>query len=121
MGESGRRTFAFGPSHFPTPHSDSVAHAARRELEPKICPVGCVRCAVEARLAIEAVEVSTDELAVFHADAGIIDQIGDAAGGIDLIIGTAGGACFRLDDLDAILERLLDDHDAREAGEPYVT
>src|SRR6516225_6922497 len=116
MGESGRRTFAFGPSHFPTPYSDSVAHAARRELKPKICPVGCVRCAVEARLAVEAIEVGTDELPI-----GIIDQIGNAAGGIDLIIGTAGGACFRLDDLDAILERLLDDHDAREAGEPYVT
>ena len=29
---------------------------------------------------------------------------------------TAGGTCFRLDDLDAVLERLLDDDDARKTG-----
>jgi hypothetical protein len=68
---------------------------------------------VKARPAVEAVEKGADELAVFHADTGIIDQIGHAAGGIDLIVGTAGRACFRLDDLDAILECLLDDDDAR--------
>jgi hypothetical protein len=71
---------------------------------------------MEARLAVEAVEIGADELAVFHANAAIIDQIGHAAGGIDLIVGTAGGACFRLDNLDAVFERLLDDDDAREAS-----
>jgi hypothetical protein len=71
---------------------------------------------VEARLAVEGVEISADELAVFHADAAIIDEIGYAAGGVDPIVGTAGRACFRLDDLDAVLERLLDDDDAREAS-----
>jgi hypothetical protein len=71
---------------------------------------------VEALLAVEAVEVGADELTVFHAAAGIVDEIRHAAGGIDLIVGTAGGTCFRLDNLDAILERLLDDNDARKAG-----
>ena len=71
---------------------------------------------MEARLAIETVEIGANELAVFHADAGLIDQIGHAAGGIDLIVGTARGACFRLDDLNMVLERLLDDDDARDAG-----
>ena len=71
---------------------------------------------MKARLAVEGVEISADELAVFHADAGVIDQIGHAAGGVDLIVRTAGGTCFCLDDLDAILERLLDDDDARKAG-----
>src|SRR5262249_12178646 len=114
MGESSRRTLVLGPGHFPAPHGDAVAHAARRKLEPKIRPIGCVRRVVEARLAVEGVEISADELAVFHADAGIIDEIGHAAGGVDPIVGTAGGACFRLDGLDAVLERLLDDDDARE-------
>src|SRR6516165_3636498 len=116
MGKRGRRTFVLRPGHFPTPYRDSVAHAARGELEPKIRPLGGVRCHVEARLAVEAIEVGTDELAVFHADAGIVDQIGHAAGWIDPIVGTAGRTCFRLDDLDATLERLLDDNDARKAG-----
>src|SRR6266498_4068463 len=82
----------------------------------KIRPIACVGRVVEARLAVEVVEVSADELAVFHANAGIIDQIGHAAGGIDLIVGTAGSACFRFDGLDAVFERLLDDDDAREAS-----
>jgi hypothetical protein len=42
----------------------------RRELEPKIRPIGCGRSAVEARLAVEAVEIGGNELAVFHAAAG---------------------------------------------------
>jgi len=29
---------------------------------------------MEARIAVEAIEIRADELAVFHADAGIIDQ-----------------------------------------------
>src|SRR5262249_35435356 len=116
MGESGRRTLVLGSDHLPTPHSDAVAHAARRELEPKIRPIGCGRGVVEAWLAVEAVEIGADELAVFHADAGVVDQIRHAAGGVDLIVGTARGTCFRLDDLDAVLERLLNDDDAREAS-----
>ena len=71
-----------GPGYFPAPYGDAVAHAARRKLEPKIRPIGCVRRVVEARLAVEGVEISADELAVFHADAGIIDEIGHAAGGL---------------------------------------
>src|SRR5262249_6415630 len=57
-----------------------------------------------------------DELTVFHARARIVDEIGHAARRIDPIVRTAGGAGFRLDDLDAVVERLLDDDDAREAG-----
>src|SRR5712691_8026717 len=116
MGKSGRRALVLRPDHLTTPDGDAVAHAARRELEPKIRPIGCARRVVEARLAVEAVEIGTDQLAVFHAHPGIVDQIGHAARGIDLIVGTARRACFRLDDLDAVLERLLDDDDAREAG-----
>src|SRR5215469_12235994 len=114
MGECGRRTLVLRPSYLPAPHRDAVAHATCCELEPKVRPIGRVRCAVESRLAIKAVEIRTDELAIFDANARVIDEIGYPAGGIDLIIRTAGGACFSLDDLDAVLERLLDDDDARE-------
>src|SRR5690348_7226228 len=114
MGECGWRALVLGPSYLPAPHRDAVAHATRCELEPKISPIGCVRCAVESRLAIKAVEIGTDELAVFDANAGVIHEVGYPAGGIDLIIRTAGGACLNPDDLDAVVERLLDDDDARE-------
>ena len=70
---------------------------------------------MEARLAIEAIEIGADELAVFHPNASIIDQIGHAARGIDLIVATAGVRVF-IDDLDAVFERLLDDDDSREAS-----
>src|SRR5262249_26607444 len=115
-GRECRRTVVLRPGHFAAPDRDAVAHATGCELEPKIRPVGCAGRVMEARLAVEAVEIGADELAVFHANAAIIDQIGHAAGGIDLIVGTAGGACFRLDNLDAVFERLLDDDDAREAS-----
>jgi hypothetical protein len=68
---------------------------------------------VEARLTIEAVEIGADELAVLHANAGIIDEIGHATRGIDLIVRTARSARFRLEDLDPILECFLYDNDAR--------
>jgi hypothetical protein len=68
---------------------------------------------VEARLTIEAVEIGADELAVLHANAGIVDEIGHATRGVDLIVRTARSTRFRLNDLDPILERLLYDNDAR--------
>jgi hypothetical protein len=34
---------------------------------------------VESGLAVKAVEIVTDELAVFHANAGIVDEVGHAA------------------------------------------
>src|SRR5262249_18510886 len=116
MGKSGRRALVLGPGHFSAPDSDAVAHATRCELQPKIRPIGCEGRVMEARLAVEAVEIGADELAVFHPDAGIIDQIGHAAGGIDLVVGTVGAARFCLDALDAVIERLLKDDDAREAS-----
>src|SRR5262245_18150296 len=103
MGKSSWRTLVLGPGHFPTPDGNAVAHAARREFQPKIRPVECSRHIVKARPSIEAVEIGADELAVFDADAAIVDQIGHATRGVDQIVGTATRACFRLDDLDAVL------------------
>src|SRR5258708_6640334 len=97
MGESSRRTLVRGPGHFPTPHGDALAHAPRRELQPKIRPIGCKRRIVEARHAVEAVEKGADKLAVFHADTGIVAPVGHAAGGIELIVGTAKQGGFRLE------------------------
>jgi hypothetical protein len=42
---------------------------------------------MEARLTIEIVEIRADELAILHANPGVIDKVGDAAGRIDAIIG----------------------------------
>jgi hypothetical protein len=67
---------------------------------------------VEARLTVDAIEIGADELAVLHAETSIVDEIGHAARGVDLIVRTVQGARFRLDNLDAILERLLYDDDA---------
>jgi len=79
MGESSWGALVLGPGHFPTPYGDAVAHAARRKFQPKIRPIRCVRRIVKAWPTTEAVEIGADELAVFHADTGIIDQIGHAA------------------------------------------
>ena len=100
--EDGRRTLALGPVHFAHPYADAVTHAARRGLEPAVGPIGFMEGVMEPRLAVETVEIGADELAVLHADAGIVDEVGHAARGIDLIVGAAGGARFRLDDLDAV-------------------
>ena len=58
---------------------------------------------MKARLAVEAVEIGADELAVLHADAGIVDEVGHAARGVDPVVGAAGGARLGLDDLDPVL------------------
>ena len=50
---------------------------------------------------------------VLHANAGIINQKGHAARGIDLVVGTARGTRFRLDNLNAVLESFLKNEDAR--------
>jgi hypothetical protein len=68
---------------------------------------------VEPRLTVKAIEIGADELAVLHANAGIINQKGHAARGIDLIVGTARGTRFRLDNLNAVLESFLKNEDAR--------
>jgi hypothetical protein len=62
---------------------------------------------VEARLTIEAVEIGADELAVLYAKTSIVDEIGHAARGVDLIVRAVQGARFRLDNLDAVLDRFL--------------
>ena len=69
---------------------------------------------MEARFTVEVVEVGANELAVLHANAGIVDEIGHATRWIDLIVRTALGARFRLNDLDAVVKRLLYDNDARQ-------
>ena len=74
-------------------------------FDPLFVTVARATRVMEARLTIEAVEIGADELAVLHANAGVIDEIGNAARGVDLVVRAVCGARFRLDDLDAILER----------------
>src|SRR6266702_6123090 len=70
VAESGRGTFALGSPHLTHPNRDSIAQAARSGLEPAMGPIR-IRCrAMQAGLAVEAVKISADELAVLHADAG---------------------------------------------------
>jgi hypothetical protein len=57
---------------------------------------------MESRLAIETVEIGADELAVLHADARVVNEIGHTARRIDLIVGAAWRARLRLDDFDAV-------------------
>ena len=94
MSKDSGRTLAHGPIHFARPYGDAIAHAARHELKPEVSPIGFMQRVVEARLAIEAVEIGADELAVLHANAGIIDEIGHAARGVDLIVRAAGVRVF---------------------------
>ena len=103
----GGRTLARGAMHFARPYRDAVAHAERHEFEPKVTPIRFTSRTVEARLTIEAVEIGADELAVLYAKTSIVDEIGHAARGVDLIVRVVQGARFRLDNLDAVLDRFL--------------
>jgi hypothetical protein len=106
MSKDRGRTFTFGATHFAPPYADSFTQTARRVFEPQVIPVGCTERIVESRLTVEAIEIGADELAVLHANAGIVNQKGHAARGIDLIVGTARGTRFRLDNLNAVLKCL---------------
>src|SRR5262245_36665193 len=100
--ENGRRALGLGAMHFAHPYRDAVTHAARRGLKPPVGPIGCMERVMEPRLCVETNEIGADELAVLHADARVVNEIGYTARRVDLIIGTAWGARFCLDDLDAI-------------------
>src|SRR5262249_25157167 len=112
--QHGRRTLVLRPGHLAHPNADALAQAARASLAPPITPIALARRAVKFRRAVETVEVGTNELAVLHADAVCVEEIGHPAGWIYLIIGTALLARLRRDDLDAILQFFLDHHDARQ-------
>lgn len=49
---------------------------------------------MELRLPVETVEVGADELAVLHTHAHVVDQVGHAPGGVDLIVGTTAVRVF---------------------------
>src|SRR5206468_11603101 len=79
VSQHGRRTLTRGSTHFAHPYADPFAHAARVSLESAVVPIGVTSWVVESGLAVKAVEIITDELAVFHANAGIVDEVGHAA------------------------------------------
>src|SRR4051794_40942 len=110
--ERGGRALAYGPAHLARPDGNAVARAARSGLEPGALPIAILR--MKARLAAEAVQVGADELAVLHADAGIVDEVRHAPRGVDPIVRAVGRARLGLDDFDPVLEALLDDQDARQ-------
>ena len=69
---------------------------------------------MELRLPVETVEVGADELAVLHTHAHVVDEVGHAPGGVDLIVGTTRSARFRLDYFDVVRQALFQDEDARQ-------
>ena len=95
MSKDGGRTLAFGATHFAPPHAYSFTQTARRVFETQVIPVGCTERVVEPRLIIKAIEIGADELAVLHANAGIVNQKGHAASGIDLIVRAASSSFSR--------------------------
>jgi hypothetical protein len=56
--------------------------------------------------------IGTDKLAVLHTNTGIIDEIGYAARGVDLVVRAVTGTRLCLNDLDAVLKRFLYNDDA---------
>jgi hypothetical protein len=55
------------------PYRDAVAHAPGCGLEPAIGPIGVIVWGMKPGIAIEAVEIGADELAVLQADTGVVD------------------------------------------------
>ena len=95
MCKDGRRTLAFRAAHFAPPDADSFTQTARRVFETQVVPVRCTQRVVEPRLTVKAIEMGADELAVLHANAGIVNQKGHAASGIDLIVRAASSSFSR--------------------------
>src|SRR5262249_37298335 len=114
--ERSRRTLSLGSMHFPHPHADAFAHAARAGLEPAIGPIRFKQRVLEFGFAVEFVEIGADDLAILHADAGVVDEIRHAAGGVDLIVRAAPSTGFRLDDLDAVFQAFLRYYNPRQSG-----
>ncbi len=112
--EDGGRALVLGALHFAHPYCDTVAHTARRGLKPAVRPIGCMERVMELRLPVETVEVGADELAVLHTHAHVVDQVGHAPGGVDLIVGTTRSARFRLEYFDVVRQALFQDEDARQ-------
>src|SRR5579859_5036132 len=114
MRKQGWRSLVLRSAHFTYPNRNAVAEAARRRLEPAIRPVRIIRRSMEAGLAVEAVEIRANDLAVLKANSGIINEVGHPAGRINLIIGTVDGARLGLDDFDAFTQPLFDNQNARQ-------
>src|SRR5689334_14001473 len=60
------------------------------------------------------VQIGADDLAVLHAETGVIDEAGHAPRRTDQIEGTVRKARLRRDDLDALFKTLLQHEDARQ-------
>src|SRR5574338_1262632 len=112
MGKNGEGALVCRASNFAGPHGNAVAHAARHELKPKVSPIGGGKRPVKPGLAVETVEIGTDELAILHANAGVIDKIGYAARGVDRVVRAFTGTRLCRYDFNPVLERFLYNDDA---------
>jgi hypothetical protein len=95
--------------HLTYPNGNALAETARGSLKPAVGPIQIPQRLMEARLTIEAVEIRADELAIFHPNPGLINEVGNAAGRINSIIQAIYRASFRLKDFDAFAQPLLQD------------
>ena len=77
--EHGRRPLVLGTAHLAHVDRDAVGKAARGRFDAPIRQVGCSLRIMKPRLAIEAVEIGADDLAVLHPDAIVVDEVGHTA------------------------------------------
>src|SRR5262245_37755034 len=72
-------TFVLGSTHLTHPYGRCLRTCCARCLQSAVVPIGLTQWAMEPGLAIKAVEIGTDELALLHANAGVVVEIGHAA------------------------------------------
>jgi hypothetical protein len=111
MSKQSRRSFVFWSMHLPNPDCDAVTKAPRCSLKPAIGPLGIAYCVVETGLAVKTVEIGANDLTVFHPNSGIINEVGNTARRVDLIMRAAHGAGFRLQDFNAFGQPFFQNED----------
>src|SRR5688572_20215525 len=99
------RAFVRRPVELAQPDREAVKIAARQTLQAARLPTVELECG----LAVETIEVLTDERGFLHAHTIVANEVRHAAGRVDAVVRAASRARLRNDDFDAAAERFFDD------------
>ena len=86
--DNGRRLLVFRPGDLAAPNGESVQHASRHRFETArfLSLIACWQ--IEKRLAVQLIEIGTDESGFLQPNAVVADEIRDATRRIDLVVRT---------------------------------
>src|SRR6185436_8554040 len=80
------RALAFRPGELPVPYRETVDHAARQPFEPARLPALLAGRQSVYGLAVEPIEVITDQRGFFQADAIVAHEVRHPPGRVDAVV-----------------------------------